>query len=275
MADGKLNIKGTITIKTGKTTKRKRKPRKKKSGLADTGGYTGTGKAETKQEFGAPYTPQAFMASLALRPQITYTPEQFKAPQMQQPALEYGRFEQLPQLGYDVPVVTTRREFEQKAVPFLEASIQQGIKEKKELLESELREATQDTEYAKVELRQKQQIYENEMEQAQGNFQKQLADLALGFKQEKAFGELSLMGEKAKSKQEIKRIKTETELEKIQSLSKSRVITLLKTESPTFNPEGVPIEQLKVELARVRGLQVSLVPPERVVGRPTYKLQLE
>ena len=79
--------------------KNKRKPRKKKSGLAETGGYTGTGKADTKQEFGIPYTAQAVMTAMALRPQL------IQQPQIQQPTLEQPyRFQELlenPNIPYD------------------------------------------------------------------------------------------------------------------------------------------------------------------------------
>lgn len=296
MADGKLNIKGTITIKTGKTTKRKRKPRKKKSGTGDTSGYTGTGKADTRQEFGTPYTAQALMQAMSLRPQIMYAQEQFKTTEIQQPTLTYGKFEELPQLGYDEPVVTTRREFEQKAVPFLEASIQQGIKQKKELLEADLREAEQDADYAKEALRQKQQFYEDGMEQAQANFQKQLSDMKLGFEREKAQGQLSLIGEKAKTKQEMKQLKEKSQQEieeqkKIARVESIRELETTKLEQAigridrtyTFTPEEgktkrdilrdklIELEGLN-PIAEKMGVKVPLKrgrPPKQQVRQPS------
>jgi len=300
MPDGKLHIKGTITIKSSKEEKEEKskgkkgrkdkefsmkykKPRKRKG--------TGTGIAITGQSFGqttAPYTPQAFMASMALRPQLTYSPEQFKTPQMQQPALEYAKFEQIPQLGYDVPVVTTRREFEEKAIPLIEENIQRGIKQKKKLLEADLRDAEQqaeerisqvsqeaeervrDAEYAKQEATTKQQFYENELEQAQGNFIKEKADIALRVKQEKTFGELALVGEKAKARQEIQQAIREGKKAEIKKMPTADLKAYFKREDPSFLLGNPNTKEMREEVSRREG-----VLEERIRSKPPTQGDLD
>lgn len=313
MPDGKLHIKGTITIKSSKEEKEEKskgkkgrkdkefsmkykKPRKRKG--------TGTGTAITGQSFGqttAPYTPQAFMASMALRPQLTYSPEQFKTSQMQQPALEYAKFEQIPQLGYDVPVVTTRREFEEKAIPLIEENIQRGIKQKKKLLEADLRDAEQqaeerisqvsqeaeervrDAEYAKQEATAKQQFYENELEQAQGNFIKEKADIALRVKKEKVLGEIVLVGEKAKTKEELKKIKSETErvsleneVEQINDYGVPKLKKIIKDLDSTYDASNKTADELRKHLFQLKGISQYVVPIEEPKGRgrPTQRYSL-
>lgn len=210
MAEGKLHIKGTITIKSGKE-KKKRKPRKKKAkkdGLADTGGYTGTGTATTKQEFGVPYSAQALMTAMALRPQITYQqPDLQQAQQMQQRSLEAPMytFEDIPQLPYDAPIQTTKREIMTKAEPLLRRQIQEGIQQERELYQEEVYTAEQEkqrlrqqVEDMRQDVERQTQFFANEMERAQASFQKQATDLEQQAINEKKRMALERIQDKAK-----------------------------------------------------------------------------
>ena len=211
MADGKLQIKGTITIKTGKKSKKKRKVRKKKT-TGDTSGFTGTGKADTRQEFETPYTTQALMQAMSLRPQIMYAPEQFKAPEMQQPALEqpkYYEFEQYSLAGPEDVIASKKKDIEYKIMPMLQEAEKEKYSQIKERTKyaiqqaeearQQAEEARQDAEYAKNELRQKQQFMENEMEQVEASFQKRIADLEQVAQSEREKMRLELLGERAKA----------------------------------------------------------------------------
>lgn len=286
MADGKLNIKGTITIKTGKTTKRKRKPRKKKSGTGDTSGYTGTGKADTRQEFGTPYTAQALMASLALRPQITYSPEQFKAPDIKQPALEqpkYYEFEDYSLAGPEDVIASKKKDIQYKIIPMLQEAEKEKysqIKERTKYAIQQAEEARQDADYAEEQLRQKQQFYEDGMEQAQASFQKEIADLQQEARTEKEkmrlellnerarseasivmegiLGKIELEAEKAKSKQEIEEQKKIARVESIRELETTKLEQTIRRidRTYTFTPEEGKTKRdiLRDKLIELEGL---------------------
>lgn len=203
MADGKLQIKGTITIKGGgKEKKKKRKPRKKKTTAKEP--YTGIplGTAQTKQEFSPPYTAQALMTAFSLRPQIqAQTMEQ---PQKQQQTIEQPKYYQLEDIQYIPPessIQMTKREFMSKAAPFLERGIQQGIEEKKQELERALEEQQYTAQLRMQELQsdfvRAEQFYENAMEEKQKQFQKELADMELRAKTEKERMDLERIHDKA------------------------------------------------------------------------------
>lgn len=334
MPDGKLHIKGTLIIKGSKEDKedkgkkskskkgkkeisikglKQRKPRKQKvvpSGTAYTGYSFG-------QQATAPYTAQALMTAMALRPpppQITYMEQPQQKPSLEQPY----RFQELldnPNVPFDVPVVTTKKELLLKAEPFLTKEIQQNVQKYRQSLEQDTRayeqramEAEQQAEERilgmRQELEQRQQFFENELEQSRDNYIAELDRMEMASRNEKEkmklellnekartdasivmenlLGKIELNAEKEKSRQEIEQIKKKSEIEKkkaeiekINGLSKATLITILGKESPEFNIEGLPIEQLKVELARVRRLPVRLLSPEGVRGRPTYKLQYD
>lgn len=283
MAEGKLQIKGTITIKSGKEKKKKRKPRKKKAkkgDLVDTGGYTGTGTATTKTEFGAPYSAQALMTSMALRPQITYQqPDLQPAQQMQQRALEAPMytFEDIPQLPYDAPIQTTKREIMTKAEPLLRKQIQEGIQQERELYQEEVYTAEQEkqrlrqqVEGMRQEVERQAQFFENEMERNQVSFQKQAADLEQRATEERQRMALERIQDKAKlftdsvfdkamfnivsktqqkeiekSKQELERLSREKEqviresdITRIGTASVAAVKQELKQIDPTFNTKN-------------------------------------
>lgn len=229
MPEGKLHIKGTITIKSGKE-KKKRKPRKKKAkkdGLADTGGYTGTGIAITKQEFGIPYSAQALMTAMALRPQITYQqPDLQPVQQMQQRALEAPSYTfdldalQDPMLPYDAPITTTKAEIIAKGKSVVPKVIRDKMEQDKQLLENEIKGIQQTLEqeefsaeetrremqarlerqkqFYETESAQQKQFYENAVEQAQASFQKQTADLEQRATEERQRMALERIQDKAK-----------------------------------------------------------------------------
>lgn len=284
MADGKLHIKGTITIKGGKTTKRKRKPRKKKSGTGDTSGYTGTGKADTRQEFGTPYTAQALMQAMSLRPQITYPQEQFKAPDIKQPALEQPKYYAIEEYSTAPPgsmIGIQKEDVKVKIAPMLEYAQQQGLEQgRQELLnlEQELMGAreniarTQDTER---ELTQKIQFMENGMEQAQASFQKQMADLQQQTRTEKERMRLELLDEKARSDASIvmEGILGKIELEAEKAKSQQEIEQLKQKSQQELQQakvEGKKAEIKKMSTADLRGY-FTREDPSFLLGNPKTK----
>lgn len=228
MASGKIDIKGTITIKDGKKKKKKqRKPRKKKD-AKDTTGFTGSGIASTRQEFGQPYTAAAVMNAAMLRPMLQFQQPTLGQTQFEQKTLEpkesYYQIEDIPYVPRQATIKMTKGEFMERAAPFLERSIEQGIQERKSIIEQDFEQLRDQYENQtrqlqdialrerdifeeeqrktqeqmnkirlqgqeklnayQEELTRNQNFFENELEQQQGNFQKQLADLALQAKNE-------------------------------------------------------------------------------------------
>ncbi len=284
MPDGKLHIKGTITIKGGKTTKRKRKPRKKKSGLADTGGYTGTGKAETRQEFSTPYTAQALMTAMALRPpppQVTY----MEQPQ-QKPSLDQSyKFQELldnPNVPFDAPVITTKKELYLKAEPFLKKEIQQNVQQYRQSLEEDTRayeqramEAEQQAEERilgmRQELEQRQQFFENELEQSRDNYIAELGRMEMEAENEKKRMQLENIRDKAKFMTESVLDKT---LFNIESQQQKKQLEQQKQEIEQTRQEMTQ-QGLRNRVETIRGMATK--PLEQAISRiePGYTFTAE
>lgn len=219
MAEGKLHIKGTITIKSGKEESKKekeKKNRKKKGKKIYDPGFIKQRKSKFKPPKSSssssfesqPYTPQALMTALALRPQITYQqPDLQQVQQMQQRSLEAPMytFEDIPQLPYDAPIQTTKREIMAKAEPLLRKQIQEGIQQERELYQEEVYTTEQEKQRLRQQLEdmrqdveRQTQFFENEMERAQVNFQKQTADLEQRATEERQRMALERIQDKAK-----------------------------------------------------------------------------
>ena len=270
--------------------KNKRKPRKKKSGLAETGGYTGTGKADTKQEFGTPYTAQAVMTAMALRPQL------IQQPQIQQPTLEQPyRFQELlenPNVPYDAPVTTTKKELLHKAEPFLRKEIQENIQGYRQSLEEDVRQAEQELrdeleynrrqaeariEGMRQELSEREYFHAREMESKQASFQKQIADLEQQAQTEKERFALEILNERSESMSALAIEKALGELDieqerkkSINRMSTAELRTYFNREDPSFllgNPKTV---EMREELKRREGLS-----EKRVTSKPPTQQDIQ
>lgn len=294
MPSGKLKIEGTITIKDGKSKKKRktRKPRKKK----DTTGYTGTGTTDTRQEFGQPYTAAAVLNAAMLRSMSQFQQPllQPSPPKIEQPSLTpvdtYYRIEDLPRISGEQTIQLTKREFIEKAVPFLERSTQERVQEYKTLAEQELqqlrdqsmleqdriaRDLAKANEEARNEQRKQMQrleqnkmfheeeltknynFFENELQQQRSKFQKELTDIAYQAEQEKAM------------------LQQSSEAEKLMLMTSAQLIKKLKEYKPNFNPkdeEGNPKskDDLRFLLQKAMGLNLEGVQTTGR-GRPTIE----
>lgn len=317
MPSGKLKIEGTITIKHGKDKKKKRKAHKPKQ-KKDTTGYTGTGAAQTRQEFGQPYTAAAVMNAAMLRPML-----QFQQPQIQPgqssfeqktiaPKEQYYQIEDIPYVPSESIIAITKREFMQKAEPFLKLETQERIQQYKQQSEEELRALQlrgeeQMNEY-QAELTRQKNFFENEMEAQQASFRKELSDLAQQAEDEVKSQQLkSLSGnvaalainqglfnivndatrkqfeeEQQKSKELQKTLQItaeEAEIDKINAMQRTQLGKEIRKFIPNFNevvdPDGNErtIEDLRLILLTKKGLNVQPAPRPTGRGRKTEKYQ--
>lgn len=146
MPDGKLHIKGTITIKGGKDKKKKkkaRKPRQKK----DTTGYTGTGTADTRQEFGQPYTATALMTANMIRQQpyqqlpLQHPPLQFEQKTLA-PKETYFKLEDIPNMKEEEKLLVSKKELREGVTPYLSLAEQTGFERQRIMGEQEISKLT-------------------------------------------------------------------------------------------------------------------------------------
>jgi len=146
MPDGKLQIKGTITIKGGKDKKKKkkaRKPRQKK----DTTGYTGTGTADTRQEFGQPYTATALMTANMIRQQpyqqlpLQHPPLQFEQKTLA-PKETYFKLQDIPTMKEEEKLLVSKKELREGVTPYLSLAEQTGIERQRIMGQQEISKLT-------------------------------------------------------------------------------------------------------------------------------------
>lgn len=305
MVDGKLNIKGTITIKTGKEDKEERKGKKGKRGKKEISikglkqrkprkqKGTGTGIAYTGQSFEqttSPYTAQAVMTAMALRPQL------IQQPQIQQPTLEQPyRFQELlenPNIPYDAPVTTTKKELLLKAEPFLRKEIQENIQGYRQSLEDDVRLAEEDmrneleynrqqaeqrTEEMRRELADREYQYAREMEAKQASFQKQVADLEQQAKTEKERFALEILNERSESMSALAIEKALGELDieqerkkSINRMSTAELRAYFRREDPSFLLGNPKTAEMREELKRREGLA-----EKRVTSKPPTQQDIQ
>lgn len=162
----KLNIKGTITIKSSKSKtpkkKGKGKGKKKTSKLKPTNDFmTGNqGKIFTKEEFGQPaYTQSALLNAMTLRQQPSQASEfrQINKPQQSQ-QLQQPQYYQLEDLikNQNLPstsqVLTTKEELIKRTMPLLESDLRYQLEEQQGRTQFAINKLEEERQFARINL---------------------------------------------------------------------------------------------------------------------------